>query len=347
MKLSEFNFELPSELIAKYPLENRDDSRLMVVDRSNGNIEHHNFRDIIDLLRPNDVLVVNNTKVAPCYLKGKKDRTSSSIGVLLLNELNTQHHLWDAWIDPARKIRVGNKICFSDVLIAEVIDNTTSRGRTIKFSFDGDSNALHQIFAQIGSLPVIKSLERPAEAIDRNRYHTIYAEIFGSISPPFAGFHFTPFVLKSLELKDVHIAPLTLHIGVNAFNSVEAENFNKYKIYSEYYNIPKESAEVVNKAKSTHKRVCVVGTSTLKAIESSISYRKDLQYGNGWTNNLICPPYQCQIADMLIMNFPLYRSVDFINFLAFAGPELAMEICEVAIEERYRFHVYGDALLMI
>ena len=347
MKLSQFNFDLPPHLVAQYPAEERDEARLMVADRELGTIEHYSFKDLPKFFKEGDALVLNNSKVFPCYLRGYKEKTMANIGVLLLRELDSTHHLWDVWIDPARKIRVGNKLCFNQDLVAEVIDNTTSRGRTIKFSFDGDSDTLRKIFNEIGEPPMPSALNRKAEEMDRERYKTIYAKEPGSVAPPTAGFHFTPYLLKYLEVEGVLLPEVTLHISVDSFKRVEAEELRKYKLHTEFYHIPKETETIVNNALEQERKVCAVGTSTLKALETSLSHTRSLQAGKGWSNKFVNPPYETEIANALITNFHLPRSIDFVNTLAFAGHNFAMEIYAAAIAEKYRFFVYGDALLIL
>ena len=272
MKLSQFKFDLPSKLLAEYPAENRDESRLMVVNRQTGSIEHKVFKDVVDYFDEGDVMVVNNTKVFPARLYGNKEKTGAKIEVFLLRELNREAHLWDVLVDPARKIRVGNKLFFGDGdLVAEVIDNTTSRGRTIRFLFDGEDEDFYKIIDSLGMTPLPKYIKREAEPEDRERYQTIFAEEIGAVAAPTAGLHFTPQVTKRLELNSVDIVPITLHVGLGTFRSVEVEDLTKHKMDSENFVVPKIAVDKVNEAILNKKRICAVGTTSMRSIESSVS----------------------------------------------------------------------------
>lgn len=349
MKLSSFGFELPENLIARYPIPFREDARLMVVERATGKISHHKFSDIVNFFTTEDVLVLNDTKVAPVYFNGHKEKTGADINMLLLRELDTENYLWDTIIDPARKIRVGNKLCFGDhELVAEVVDNTTSRGRTVRFAFDGDCDALHNLLDKLGQPPIKPILHREAEPIDKERYQTVYAKKKGSVVAPIGGIHFTDYLLKSLELKDVRMPTITLHISYRSLGSLDAEDLEKYKLGSDAYEIPEETATIVNNALVKNKRVCAVGVSTLQALETAISSTTQLKSKRGWTNKFIRPPHTTQIANALLTTFYLPKSIPFINTAGFGGYKLIKEkVYPIAIEKGYRFFVYGDALLIL
>jgi len=348
MKLSSFKFTLPSKLIASHPVENREEARLMVVHKHTGQIEHKTFKDLIDYLGENDTLVLNDTKIFPSKLYGSKEKTGAQIEVFLLRELESGEHLWDTLVEPARKIRVGNKLYFGDgELVAEVLDNTTSRGRTLKFLFEGTREEFYEIVDQLGFVPLPNQLKRKPEAEDRERYQTIYAQHIGAVVPPFAGLHFSAHLLKRLELKGVHIAPLTLHIGLNSMKIIDVEDLTKYRIGSEQFLIPDDTVTTVNTALDDKKQVCAVGTSTIKALETSVSVAGRLKPAQGWTNKLIFPPYDFKVCTSLITNFHLPESLPLVNAAAFGGYELMMEAYQLAIKEKYRFFVYGDAMLII
>ena len=348
MKLSKFKFHLSTNLIALRPAESRDGARLMVVDREKGTIEHKEFKDILEYFQEDDTLVVNDTKVFPARLYGNKEKTGAQIEVLLLRELNAENRLWDTLVDPARKIRVGNKLYFGEgELVAEVLDNTTSRGRTLKFLSDGTTDELYHAIDQLGVTPLPSSIARKAISEDRDWYQTIYAQNVGAVVAPAAGLHFTPHLLKRLQLKGTHIAPLTLHIGLGSLKPVDVEDITKYKIDSEYMSISDETAQLVNHSLDRKKRVCAVGYSTVKAVESSVSVTKRLKATQQWTNNFIYPPYNFRICTALLTNLHLPESAPLINAAAFGGYDLIMEAYQTAIREKYRFFVYGDAMLII
>jgi S-adenosylmethionine:tRNA ribosyltransferase-isomerase len=348
MNLSAFKFDLPARLIASHPAENRDESRLMVVHKDTGQIEHKHFKDVLDYLAEGDTLVVNDTKVFSALLYGNKEKTGAQIEVLLLRELSEEHRLWDTLVDPARKIRVGNKLYFGNgELVAEVLDNTTSRGRTLKFLFDGTTAELHSIIEQLGSTPLPKAIKRKVTPEDRSRYQTVYAQQIGAVVAPTAGLHFTHHLLKRLELQGTHIASITLHIGLGALRPVDVEDLTKYKVDSEFLAIDEATAQVVNQSLATKKRVCAVGISTAKAIEASVSVAGGLKANNEWTNKFIFPPYPFKVCTSLITNFHLPASAPLMTAAAFGGYDLLMEAYQVAIKEKYRFFVYGDAMLML
>ena len=349
MKLSDFKFEVPKKLISLYPNENRDESRLMVVHRSTGEIEHKVFKDVIDYFGEGDVFVTNNTKVFPARLYGNKEKTGAKIEVFLLRELNQELRLWDVLVDPARKIRVGNKLYFGDSdLVAEVIDNTTSRGRTIRFLFDGTDEEFYKTIDTLGETPLLKEyIERDVEASDRDRYQTIYAEHVGAVAAPTAGMHFTKHLLKRLELKGIEVSPITLHIGLGTFRQVDVEDLTKHKMDSENYNIPESTVELVNKALDNKKTVVSVGTTALKTIESSVTANGRLKASSGWTDRFIIPPYEFKIANALITNFHLPESTLLMTTAAFGGYNLIMKAYQEAIKEKYKFFSYGDAMLIL
>lgn len=351
-KLSQFKFDLPEELVAQYPSQERDQSRLMVVDRKTGKIEHRIFKDILEYFDDGDAMIFNNTKVFPARMYGKKEKTGAKIEVFLLRELNVEAKLWDVLVDPARKIRVGNKLYFADdkgndILVAEVVDNTTSRGRTIRFFFDGTDEQFRDVLRQLGSMPLPKYITRNPEEIDDERYQTVYAKEVGAVAAPTAGLHFSKELMKRLEIKGVDLAEVTLHVGLGTFRSIDVEDLSKHKMDAEYYLIPEKAAEVVNKAKERNKRICAVGTTSMRTIESSVSATGMLKPSEGWTNLFIYPPYDFSIANAMITNFHLPKTSLIIMVAAFGGFDLIMEAYEQAVKEKYRFFSYGDAMLII
>jgi len=349
MKLSQFSFDLPEELIAEYPAENRDESRLMVVHRDTGKFEHKMFKDIIDYIDEEDVMVMNNTKVFPARMYGNKEKTGAKIEVFLLRELNRESLLWDVLVDPARKIRIGNKLYFGEdeSLVAEVIDNTTSRGRTLRFLFDGSYEEFKEKIYELGETPLPKYIKREVEESDEERYQTIYAKEIGAVAAPTAGLHFSRQLMKRLELKGVNFAEVTLHIGLGTFRPVEVEDLTKHKMDSEQAFITKECADAVNNAKRNKKKVIAVGSTAMRSIETSVSTEGMLKPYEGWTNKFIFPPYDFSIADALITNFHTPLSTLLMMVSAFGGHELMMSAYEEAVKEKYRFYSYGDAMLII
>lgn len=348
MKLSAFKFELPEEKIAKYPSENRDDSRLMVLHKETGEIEHKVFRDVVDYFEEGDVLVNNDTKVFPARLYGQKEKTGAQIEVFLLRELNPEMHLWDVLVDPARKIRVGNKLYFGEgELVAEVIDNTTSRGRTIRFLYDGSDEEFYKAIDTLGETPLPRTIPRATEPEDRERFQTIYAKHVGAVAAPVAGLHFTLQVLKRMEIKGVDVKSLTLHIGLGTFRPVDVEDLTKHKMDSENYIIGQETADYVNRALDNKKRVCSVGTTSMRALESSVSAGGRLKANEAWTDKFIFPPYEFKICNALITNFHLPESTLLMQAAAFGGYDNIMKAYQVAQKEGYRFFSYGDAMLII
>ncbi len=348
MKLSEFKFDLPAGLLALYPAENRDESRLMVVHRDTGKIEHKVFKDLIDYFDEGDVLVTNNTKVFPARLYGNKEKTGAKIEVFLLRELNKEMHLWDVLVDPARKIRVGNKLYFGDgELVAEVIDNTTSRGRTIRFLFDGSDEEFYKTVDSLGETPLPREIKRKTEPEDRDRFQTIYAEHTGAVAAPTAGLHFTKHLMKRMDLKGVEMTPITLHIGLGTFRPVDVEDLTKHKMDSENYLVGEETVKKVNQALDNKKRVCAVGTTSMRSLESSVSAGGRLKPNEGWTDKFIFPPYEFKICNALVTNFHMPESTLLMMACAFGGYNNVMNAYHEAIKEKYRFFTYGDAMLII
>lgn len=349
MKLSEFDFDLPAELIAEYPQDNRDEARLMVINRATGKIEHKLFKDIITYFSEGDVMIMNNTKVFPARMYGNKEKTGAKIEVFLLRELNRESLLWDVLVDPARKIRIGNKLYFGDdeSLVAEVIDNTTSRGRTLRFLFDGPYEDFKAKITELGETPLPKYIKREVEAEDEARYQTIYAKHEGAVAAPTAGLHFSRELLKRLELKGVNFAEVTLHTGLGTFRTVEVEDLTKHKMDSEQVIIDAKCVATVNKAKENKKRVCAIGTTSMRAIETSVSTNGMLKEFDGWTNKFIYPPYDFSIADSLVTNFHTPLSTLLMMISAFCGHDLMVEAYQTAIKEKYRFYSYGDAMLIL
>jgi S-adenosylmethionine:tRNA ribosyltransferase-isomerase len=348
MKLSEFRFDLPANLMATHPAKNRDEARMMVIHRSTGKIEHKVFKDILEYFDEGDVMVINDTKVFPARLYGNKEKTGAKIEVFLLRELNKENHLWDVLVDPARKIRVGNKLYFGDSdLVAEVIDNTTSRGRTIKFLFDGSDEDFYKTINDLGETPLPKYLKRAAEPEDRDRYQTVYAKHVGAVAAPTAGLHFTREVLKRLELNGVDVVPLTLHVGLGTFRPVDVEDLTKHKMDSEHFIVPEETAAAVNNALDNKKRVCAVGTTTMRGLESSVSASSRLKPTEGWTDKFIFPPHDFKIPNALITNFHMPESTLLMMACAFGGYDLIMEAYKVAVKEKYSFFSYGDVMLIL
>lgn len=348
MKLSKFKFDLPEDLLAEYPAPNRDESRMMVVNRKEGTIEHKMFKEVIEYFDEGDVLVMNDTKVFPARLYGNKEKTGAKIEVFLLRELNRDNLLWDVLVDPARKIRIGNKLYFGDDdLVAEVIDNTTSRGRTLRFLFDGTHEEFKRIIESLGETPIPKYIKREVEPEDEDRYQTVYASKEGAVAAPTAGLHFSKHLMKRCEIKGVEFAPLTLHVGLGTFRPVEVEDLTKHKMDSEEIEIPESTTEIVNNAIKRKSKVISVGTTSMRCLETSVSTDGFLKPYKGWTNKFIFPPYDFSIADMMITNFHMPESTLLMMTAAFGGYDLIMEAYQTAIKEKYRFYSYGDAMLII
>ncbi|MCC1483880.1 tRNA preQ1(34) S-adenosylmethionine ribosyltransferase-isomerase QueA [Winogradskyella immobilis] len=349
MKLSHFNFDLPDELLAEYPADHRDEARLMVLDRANQTIEHKLFKDVIDYFDEGDVMILNNTKVFPARLYGNKEKTGARIEVFLLRELNQDQRLWDVLVDPARKIRIGNKLYFGDdeTLVAEVIDNTTSRGRTLRFLYDGSYSDFRNKLTTLGETPLPKYIKREVEAEDEERYQTIYARNEGAVAAPTAGLHFSKHLLKRLEIKGVDLAEVTLHVGLGTFNPVEVEDLSKHKMDSEEIEVREEAADIINNGIKNKRRICAVGTTSMRTVESSVSSSGSLNPYQGWTNKFIFPPYDFSIANCMITNFHTPKSTLLMMVSAFAGHDFMKKAYEEAVKEKYKFYSYGDAMLII
>ena len=349
MKLSNFNYDLPKELLAEYPSDQRDESKLMILNRDSQKIEHKLFKDIIDYFDDGDVFVLNNTKVFPARLMGNKEKTGARIEVFLLRELSKDQRLWDVLVDPARKIRIGNKLYFGDddSLVAEVIDNTTSRGRTLRFLYDGSYDEFREKLLELGQTPLPKYIKRDEEDFDKERYQTIYAKNEGAVAAPTAGLHFSKHLLKRLQIKGVNLSELTLHVGLGTFNPVEVEDLSKHKMDSEELFINQSSVDIVNQAKLNKKKVCAVGTTVMRGLESSVSSVGTLNPYVGWTHKFIFPPYDFNIANSLITNFHMPKSTLLMMVSAFAGHDFMMDAYQEAIKKKYRFYSYGDAMLII
>jgi S-adenosylmethionine:tRNA ribosyltransferase-isomerase len=350
MKLTEFLFDLPKELIAQYPAHNRDESRLMVVNRKTGEIKHHDkFSAILEYFDESDVFVMNDTKVFPARLFGNKEKTGAQIEVFLLRELNAESRLWDVLVDPARKIRIGNKLYFGDddLLVAEVIDNTTSRGRTLRFLFDGTYEEFRHTLKVMGETPIPHHIERPVEPMDEERFQTIFAKHEGAVAVSTAGLHFSRELMKRLEIRGVDFAYLTLHLGLGTFKPVDVEDLTKHKMDSEELIINEDCVRRVNKAVDERRKICAVGAATLRSMETSSTTTGYIKTHEGWSNKFIFPPYDFSVANSLITNFQLPGSTLLMMTAAFGGYDLIMEAYKVAIKEKYRFLDYGDAMLII
>ncbi len=349
MKLSQFKFKLSEEQIAKYPAKNRDESRLMVVDRKTGNIRHCIFKEIIDFFDEHDLFIFNDTRVFPALLYGNKEKTGAKIEVFLLRELNEEHRLWDVLVDPARKIRIGNKLYFGedDSMVAEVIDNTTSRGRTLRFLFDGPHDEFKEALYKLGEPPLPRYINRPSEPEDFERYQTIFARNEGAVVAPAAGLHFSRELLKRMEIKGIDYTFLTLHSGLGNFREIDVEDLTKHKMDSEQMLVTPEVVATVDHAKTENRRVCAVGTSVMRAIESVVSTDGHMKPYDGWTNKFIFPPYDFTVATSLISNFHMPYSTLLMMVSAFGGYELVFDAYDVALKEGYRFGAYGDAMLIL
>lgn len=349
MKLSQFKYKLPEELIAQYPSTERGDSKLMVVHRKSGEIEHLAFRDILRFFDEGDVMVFNDTKVFPARLFGNKEKTGARIEVFLLRELNTEHKLWDVLVEPARKIRIGNKLYFGDdeSMVAEVIDNTTSRGRTLRFLYDGSHEEFKANLFKLGSTPLPEYIKREPEEVDVDRYQTIFAKNEGAVVAPSAGIHFSREIMKRLEIKGVEQGFLTVHSGLGAFREIDVEDLTKHRMDSEEMSVSQELVDMVNHAKDSGKQVCAVGTSTLRGIASAVSMGGHMKTYTGWTNKFIFPPYDFTVSTALVTGFHLPYSTMLMMVCAFGGYQLIMKAYQEAMEQGYKFGAYGDAMLII
>ena len=349
MKLSQFKIHVPDALIASHPSKIRGESKLMILDRKTGKIEHKIFKDILGYFGEGDTFILNNTRVFPARLYGNKEKTGAKIEVFLLRELNRESRLWDVLVDPARKIRIGNKLYFGDddLLVAEVIDNTTSRGRTLRFLFDGTYDEFKKAITLLGNTPIPKYIKRKAEPEDVERYQTVFAKHEGAVAAPTAGLHFSQELMKRLELKGIQFAELTLHVGLGTFRPVEVEDLTKHKMDSEQVIITEECCNVVNKAKARKKKICAVGTTSMRAIETSVSTQGELKPYDGWTNKFIFPPFDFNVANCMITNFHMPESTLLMMVAAFGGYENIMNAYKVAVKEKYKFYSYGDAMMII
>ncbi len=349
MKLSKFKFKLPVELIAQHPSSNRDECRLMVLNRKTGAIEHKIFKDIIDYFEEKDVFVFNDTRVFPARLYGNKEKTGAEIEVFLLRELNSELRIWDVLVDPARKIRIGNKLYFGedDSLVAEVIDNTTSRGRTLRFLFDGSYDEFKKLLYGLGETPLPRTISRKVEADDEERYQTIFARNEGAVAAPTAGLHFSRELMKRLEIKGVNFGYLTLHVGLGNFREVDVEDLTKHKMDSEQIFVDSEIVRLVNEAKDEKHKVCAVGTTVVRALESCVTTKGRLTEFEGWTNKFIFPPYDFSVPDAFVSNFHLPYSTLLMMVAAFGGYDHVMKAYDMAVKEKYQFGTYGDAMLII
>jgi S-adenosylmethionine:tRNA ribosyltransferase-isomerase len=345
MKLSDFKYPLPRNLIAKFPASPRDHSRLLVLDRATESIEFRKFYEIVNYIQKGDCLAINETRVFQARLYGKKEKTNAKIEVFLLRELNAEENIWDVIVDPARKVRIGNKIYFDDSkLWCEVIDNTTSRGRTVRFNHKGD---FFKIIDRIGLTPLPHYIKRDATEKDRDSYQTVYARVLGAVAAPTAGLHFTKSLMKKIEAKGVKMAPVVLHVGLGTFRAVEVEDLTKHKMDSEYFEIPQETAHLINKTIDSKHNVFVVGTSTCRALESSVTADGHVKPAKGWTDKFIFPPYDFKVTDKLITNFHLPESTLLMLTSAFAGHNFLMHAYKKAIKEGCHFYSYGDAMLIL
>ncbi|MDD6891908.1 MAG: tRNA preQ1(34) S-adenosylmethionine ribosyltransferase-isomerase QueA [Bacteroidales bacterium] len=350
MKLSQFKFKLPEEQIALYPAKYRDESRLMVVHKSTGEIEHVQFKDVLNYFDDKDVFVFNDTKVFPARLYGNKEKTGARIEVFLLRELNEDLHLWDVLVDPARKIRIGNKLYFGedDSMVAEVIDNTTSRGRTLRFLYDdGPHDEFKKALYALGEPPLPPFIHRAAEPEDTERFQTIFAKNEGAVTVPAAGLHFSRELMKRMEIKGIESAFITMHCGLGNFRDIDVEDLTKHKMDSEQMFVDAEVCRIVNAAKDGGHKVCAVGTSVMRTVETAVGTDCRLKEFEGWTNKFIFPPYEFSLADCMISNFHMPLSTMLMLVCSFGGYELVMEAYHTALKEGYRFGTYGDAMLIL
>lgn len=342
MKLSDFKIEIPSELIAQYPVDHRDESRLMVLDRKNETFEHKIFRDILDYLNPGDAIVVNETKVFPARIFGVKEKTDARVELLLLRQL--EQNMWEALVKPARKVRVGNRIQITDEFGCDVIDNTTSGGRVVRF--DNNGSDFFELINRVGVSPLPPYINREAEDVDREKYQTVYAKKIGAVAAPTAGLHFTQDLMDAIREKGVKFIPIVLHVGLGTFRPVQVEDLSRHQMDSEYYEISQESAAAINEVKLGGGRVIAVGTTSVRALETSANADNLVKADSGWTDKFIYPPYKFKIIDGLVTNFHLSGSTLFLLTCAFAGKDFVMESYEAAVKENYRFYSYGDAMFI-
>ena len=349
MKLSQYGYDFSPEMLAKYPADNRDESRLMVINRAKGTIEHRIFKDIIEYFDEKDLFIFNDTKVFPARLYGNKEKTGAEIEIFLLRELNRELRLWDVLVDPARKIRIGNKLYFGDddLLVAEVIDNTTSRGRTLRFLFDGDYDEFKTALFKLGETPLPRWVREKVEPEDSERYQTIFARHEGAVAAPTAGMHFSKHLMKRMEIKGIDKSFITLHVGLGNFRTVDVEDLSKHKMDSEQFFVEEAAAEAVNAAKRQERKVVAIGTTVMRTIETAVSTNGMIKPMEGWTNKFIFAPYEFTVADAMVTNLHLPYSTQLMMVAAFGGYETVMNAYKVAKEEGYRFGTYGDAMLIL
>jgi len=348
-KLSNFNYNLPEKLIASKPKPDRGQSRMMVINRKTGDIEHKMFKDILTYFDENDMFIVNNTKVFPARMYGNKEKTGARIEVFLLRELNSEIRLWDVLVDPARKIRIGNKLYFGDdfSLVAEVVDNTTSRGRTLRFLYDGNYEEFRNKLKELGETPIPKYLNRKPDKHDKERYQTVYAKVEGAVAAPTAGLHFSRNLLKRAEIKGIKLSEITLHVGLGTFKPVEVEDLSKHKMDSEQLFISEKTSLEVNHTLSAKRKICAVGTTCIRALETSVSTDSRLKPYDGWTNKFIFPNYDFKIANSMVTNFHAPKSTLMMLVSAFSGHDLLMNAYKEAVKEKYKFLSYGDCMLIL
>ena len=349
MKLSQFKFKLPEEQIAQYPAKFRDESRLMVVHKKTGEIEHRTFKDILEYFDDGDVFIFNDTKVFPARLYGNKEKTGARIEVFLLRELNEDLRLWDVLVDPARKIRIGNKLYFGedDSMVAEVIDNTTSRGRTLRFLYDGPHDEFKEALNKLGEAPLPNFINRPVEEDDAERFQTIFAKNEGAVTAPTAGLHFSRELMKRMEIRGIDFAFITMHAGLGNFRDIDVEDLTKHKMDSEQMFVEADACRTVNKAVDAGKRICAVGTTVMRTIETAVGTDGHLKEFEGWTNKFIFPPYEFSVATSMVTNFHLPYSTLLMLVAAYGGYDLIMRAYDEALKEGYRFGTYGDAMLIL
>lgn len=349
MKLSQFKFKLPEELIAQHPATHRDESRLMVLHKETGEIEHRVFKEILDYFDEKDLFVFNDTKVFPARLYGNKEKTGAQIEVFLLRELNPETHLWDVLVEPARKIRIGNKLYFGEAenIVAEVIDNTTNRGRTLRFLYDGEHDIFKKELYELGETPLPRNIKRPVETDDATSYQTIFAKNEGAVAAPSAGLHFSRELFKRMEIKGVDWTFLTSHMSLGNFRTIDVEDLTKHKMDSEKILISQETTDIVNSVKDQRGRICAIGASVMRTLETVVDTEGKIKPIDDWTNKFIFPPYDFTVANSFVSNFNLPHSIFLMMSAAFGGYENVMNAYKVAIEQKYKFGVYGDALLMI
>ncbi len=349
MKLSQFKFKLPEEKIAKYPAPHRDECRMMVLHRKTGEIEHKMFKEVLDYFDEEDVFVFNDTKVFPARLYGNKERTGARIEVFLLRELNQELRLWDVLVDPARKIRIGNKLYFGEdnSIVAEVIDNTTSRGRTLRFLYDGDHEEFKRSLYALGESPVPRFVGRGSEPEDLERFQCIFAKNEGAVTAPTAGMHFSRELLKRMEIKGIEFAYITLHCGLGNFRQTDVEDLTKHKMDSEQMGVGADCCRIVNRAKDADHKIVAVGTTVQRALEACVGTNARISEFEGWTNKFIFPPYEFTVADAMLSNFHLSESTLLMLTAAFGGYEHTMNAYDVALKEDYQFGPFGDVMLIV